>query len=112
MKIAIPTTDGKLCAHFGHCERFALVEADAAAKNVVSIQFFTPPPHEAGVLPRWLKEQGADLVIAGGMGGRAQALFAESGIRVIAGAPSETVETIVSAYLEGTLDAGRNLCDH
>jgi len=25
MKIAIPIADGKLCAHFGHCEQFSLV---------------------------------------------------------------------------------------
>ncbi len=34
MLIAIPVANGKLCAHFGHCEQFALVEADPATKQI------------------------------------------------------------------------------
>jgi len=40
------------------------------------------PPHEPGLLPRWLHEQGAHLIIAGGMGHRAQELFVQNGIQV------------------------------
>ena len=72
----------------------------------------TPPPHEPGLLPRWLHEQGADVIIAGGMGQRAQQLFAEKGIRVVYGVPSDTPETIVTAFLDGTVVSGENLCDH
>ena len=58
MKIAIPMAEGRLCMHFGHCEQFALVEVDEANKVVTSTSYLTPPPHEPGVLPRWLHEQG------------------------------------------------------
>jgi len=112
MKIAIPTADGRLCMHFGHCQQFALVEVDAAAGTIIGTTFLTPPAHEPGVLPRWLHEQGANVIIAGGMGRRAQDLFAASGIEVVVGAPGEKPEDIVSAYLAGTLEAGRNICDH
>ena len=112
MKIAIPTANGKLAAHFGHCEQFALLEVDAEAKTVLNTDFLTPPAHEPGVLPRWLHEQGANMIIAGGMGQRAQGLFVENGIEVVVGAPALAPEAIVSAYLEGGLETGQNLCDH
>ena len=112
MKIAIPTAEGKLCMHFGHCEQFALVDVNETEKTIGGIEYLTPPPHEPGVLPRWLREQGANVIIAGGMGQRAQGLFAENDIEVVVGAPSETPQDVVSAYLSGTLKVGSNTCDH
>jgi len=46
------------------------------------------------------------------MGQRAQQLFAQNQIEVIVGAPAETPENLVSAYLSNTLQTGDNLCDH
>jgi len=112
MRIAIPVATGKLAMHFGHCEQFALVDVDEQEKKVTGTTLLVPPPHEPGVLPRWLHEQGANLIIAGGMGNRAQQLFAQNDITVIVGAPADTPEEIANAYLNGTLQAGDNVCDH
>lgn len=112
MKIAIPTAEGKLCMHFGHCDQFALLDIDEKAKKITNKQTLTPPPHEPGVLPRWLHEQGATVIIAGGMGSRAQNLFAENSIQVMVGAPAEAPEQLVAQYLAGTLVSGANVCDH
>ena len=112
MKIAIPIAEGKLCMHFGHCEQFALLDVDEKAKKITNKQMLTPPPHEPGVLPRWLHEQGATVIIAGGMGSRAQNLFAESNIKVVVGAPAEAPEQLVAQFLAGTLVSGANVCDH
>lgn len=112
MKIAIPIAEGKLAMHFGHCAEFALIDVDNTKKTITGQKRLTPPPHEPGVLPRWLHEQGVNVIIAGGMGSRAQALFAENGIKVTVGAPSETPETLIAAYLTGTLQTGANVCDH
>ena len=112
MKIAIPTASGALCMHFGHCEQFAMVEVDPSAKTITGAEFLPPPPHEPGLLPRWLGEQGANVIIAGGMGQRAQDLFTQNGIEVVVGASSGKPEEIVSSYLSGTLEAGQNACDH
>jgi ATP-binding protein involved in chromosome partitioning len=103
---------GALCLHFGHCEQFALFDVDAETRTVNGRQSLTPPTHAPGVLPRWLKEQGADVVIAGGMGGRAIGLFSASGIRVVTGAPPEPAERVVQAFLDGNLAIGPNACDH
>ncbi|MFO7937532.1 MAG: NifB/NifX family molybdenum-iron cluster-binding protein [Kiritimatiellia bacterium] len=112
MKIAIPLAEGKLAMHFGHCAQFAIIEVDEETKKVLGREDHVPPPHEPGVLPKWLAEKGADLILAGGMGQRAQMLFTQNGINVQVGAPSDTPENIVAAYLEGTLTTGVNLCDH
>jgi len=112
MKIAIPTAGGRLAAHFGHCEQFALVEADEATKTVTGTTYLAPPGHEPGVLPRWLHEQGASVIIAGGMGQRAQGLFSQNGITVVVGAAGGSPEELASAYLAGTLEVGQNACDH
>jgi ATP-binding protein involved in chromosome partitioning len=112
MIIAIPVADGKLCMHFGHCEQFAIVEVDKDTNKLMCVKHLTPPPHEPGLLPKWLYQQGVQVVIAGGMGARAKALFEQAGVEVIVGAPAQSVETLVADYLRGTLKTGANVCDH
>jgi len=112
MKIAIPIAQGKLSMHFGHCENFALIEVDEQEKKVLKTDTIPAPAHAPGLLPKWLHEQGANVIIAGGMGSRAQALFADNGIKVVIGAQSEDPAKIVSDYLLGNLVTGGNLCDH
>jgi ATP-binding protein involved in chromosome partitioning len=112
MRIAIPLADGKLTAHFGHCASFALIDADCTEKKILGREDIDAPPHEPGLLPPWLAQRGVNTIIAGGMGQRALRLFAEQGIQVVAGAPSETPEKLVADYLAGTLQPGANVCDH
>ena len=112
MKIAIPLANGKLAMHFGHCQSFVLVDVDPESKTIIEKHEEQAPPHEPGLLPRWLSEHGAQLIIAGGMGQRAQMLFHEQGIEVMVGAPAQEPEKLVSDYLAGNLQSGQNFCDH
>jgi predicted Fe-Mo cluster-binding NifX family protein len=112
MKIAIPVANGNLCLHFGHCEKFVIVDVDETTKTITGKEEVVPPPHEPGVLPKWLHEKGANVIIAGGMGMRAQQFFSEYGIKVVVGAPPEHPQTVVQNYLKGTLVTGSNVCDH
>jgi predicted Fe-Mo cluster-binding NifX family protein len=112
MRIAIPLADGKLSMHFGHCERFALVDVNSTEKKILKREDIEAPPHEPGLLPPWLAERGANIIIAGGMGQRALGLFAQQGIQVVVGAPGDTPERLVGDYLAGTLQMGENVCDH
>jgi Mrp family chromosome partitioning ATPase/predicted Fe-Mo cluster-binding NifX family protein len=107
---AVPLAAGKLCAHFGHCEQFALIETQNG--EIKNRAMHNPPPHEPGVLPRWLHDMGAHVIIAGGMGARAQELFNENGIKVITGAPKDSPESLVNQYLMDSLVTGDNVCDH
>lgn len=110
MKIALPTAQGKLAMHFGHCETFTLI--DVENQTITTTQEVQAPPHEPGVLPRWLGEQGVSHIIAGGMGQRAQQLFGDQNIHVTIGAPCEEAGELVTRYLAGNLTTGINLCDH
>ena len=112
MRIAIPVVQGRLSAHFGHCEEFALIDVDPEKREIMATRMLASPEHQPGLLPRWLHEQKATVIIAGGMGGRAQDLFAQNGIQVIIGAPSEEPEAIVKAYLNDSLQTGENVYDH
>jgi ATP-binding protein involved in chromosome partitioning len=107
---AIPLAEGKLCSHFGHCEQFALIETESG--KIRGKMMHTPPAHEPGVLPKWLHELGAQVIIAGGMGSRAQQLFVEGGIKVVTGAPMDPPESLVNQYLAGILLTGEKVCDH
>ncbi|MCF7809558.1 NifB/NifX family molybdenum-iron cluster-binding protein [bacterium] len=112
MKIAIPLANGKLAMHFGHCESFAMIEVDDVGKTIINREDLLAPPHQPGLLPPWLAERGATMIISGGMGQRAVSMFHQQGIRVEVGAPAETPEVIVSNYLAGDLMLSQNVCDH
>jgi len=110
MKFAIPLADGKLTAHFGHCQEFAII--DVEENEITKKETLVPPPHEPGVLPSWLHSLGANVIIAGGMGGKAIDLFKQNDINVIIGAPALEPEELVRSYLNNTLATGANVCDH
>ena len=110
MKFAIPLAEGKLTAHFGHCQEFALVNVED--NEIKGKELLVPPPHEPGVLPAWLHEKGANVIIAGGMGQRAIGLFQQNDIEVVIGAPVMEPEELIKSYLSNTLVSGANLCDH
>jgi predicted Fe-Mo cluster-binding NifX family protein len=112
MRIAVPTAQDRLCQHFGHCEKFVIVEVDDKSRSIVGKEEAVPPPHEPGLLPRWLHEQGVNVIIAGGMGSRAQQLFQQYGIEVVIGAPAEHPQTLILSWLRGALVTGGNVCDH
>lgn len=112
MKIAVPVTDGRLCPHFGHCELFAFFEVADDSRTVVNSTTVSAPEHVPGLLPKWLHERGATVVLAGGMGDRAQVLLKQAGIAVVTGAESAPAEELVSAYLNGTLQTDPHACEH
>ncbi|MBT3755211.1 MAG: ATPase [Candidatus Cloacimonetes bacterium] len=109
-KIAIPTRGGILSAHFGHCEKFAIY--NVTDNKITKEEFVTPPPHEPGSHPAFLRELGCTSIIAGGMGSRAQQLFAQNNIEVIIGLSSDNLKGLVETYISEGLTSRKNLCDH
>lgn len=112
MRIAIPLAQGKLSLHFGHCDEFAIIEVDSDERKITNKETFTAPPQEPGALPKWLSGIQVNLIIAGGIGKRAQMLFEQYGIEVLVGAQVDTPEQVIESYLDGTLQRGNNICDH
>jgi predicted Fe-Mo cluster-binding NifX family protein len=109
MKIAISTDGGSVSAHFGRCPSYTLF--DIQDGNVVGRQEIPNPGHSPGFLPGYLAERGITTIIAGGMGPRAQGLFAENNIETVIGVEGP-VDEVLDRFLRGTLEPGRDLCDH
>ena len=112
MRIAVPMTGECLDQHFGHCQKLALIDVSDETREVTAQVELAAPQHEHGLLPRWLKDRGATLVIAGGMGAHALALLQEASIEVITGAPSEPPAVLVRRYLDGGLTSVDRQCEH
>ncbi len=107
---AIPTVRGELTPHFGHCEQFALVETED--DKIGEVRYVTSPGHQPGIYPRFLSEHGVHVIIASGIGQRAQHLFSQYNIEVCLGVNSGSPETLVEDFLSKRLQTGQNPCDH
>ncbi len=107
---AVPVINGKLCAHFGHSEQFAVVETED--QKIKHVEYFSPPVHQPGTYPRFLAGKGVSTIISGGMGAKAQDIFAQNNIEVYLGVNSDDPEALVEQYLTNQLVKGDNLCDH
>jgi len=112
MRYAVPVSGGVVAAHFGHCEHFALIDVNEEKREIVRKELVPSPGHEPGLLPQWLAEQEASVIIATGMGSRAQGLFQQNRIRVVIGTLESDPEKAVLDYLNDTLSTGDNICDH
>ena len=112
MKIAIPIENGRLNSHFGGSRQFAIVEVDPNTKALLRTETLPAPEHVPGAFPRWLQSLGVELVIVGGIGQRALAIFAQHGIKVVAGVSDQPVEALVAAYLNGQLTGKPEGCAH
>lgn len=110
MKIVIPSKDEKLCGHFGHCEYFSFVEVNPETNEILSIEKRIPEEGISCQSASWIASQGANIVLAGGMGGRPLQIFGQNGVQVVAGCPEAEIEGVVKAYLSNTLTTGENVC--
>jgi predicted Fe-Mo cluster-binding NifX family protein len=108
--IAIPLESGQLCAHFGHCEQFAIIETENG--KIIKESLIAPPDHQPGLYPAWISQFGVTDVIAGGMGQRAIDLFNQHRINVFVGAPTRKPYDLVTDFMIGKLEVGANYCDH
>ena len=108
MKIAVAAMGNSVAQHFGHCENFIFF--DVADGKVLSSKSVQNPGHKPGFLPNFLADNGAEIIIAGGMGGGAVDIFNERGVEVIVGAAGDA-KAAVEAYLAGNLKSTGAVCD-
>lgn len=109
MKIAISTDQGYVSAHFGRCLSYTIV--DIKEGKVLSREEIPNPGHQPGFLPQYLSEKGVNCIIAGGMGPRAQGLFAQKNIEAVIGVQGE-VDEVIEKFINQELDVGDDLCGH
>lgn len=116
MKIAVSAEmnegqNSTVAHHFGRCPYFAL--AEVADKGIDSIKFIENPffeSHQPGQVPEFIKDQGADVMLSGGMGRRAIQFFKDYDIETATGA-SGTVKDALIDYLDGKLSAASSCAE-
>ncbi len=95
--------DSRVAHHFGRCPYFALVDVDG--REVLSVQIIENPfysGHQPGQVPSFIAQQKADVMLSGGMGGRAIQFFEQLGVHAATGATG-TVHDALTRYLGGEL---------
>jgi predicted Fe-Mo cluster-binding NifX family protein len=110
MRIAIPLHQGRFSSHFGGAEAFAFYSVDLAKRTVGDRQLEAPPKHGRGVYPMWLRQKGATVVLAGGIGPRAIDILSQHGIEVVLGVEGNDPDDLVKEYLDGSLEATGQAC--
>lgn len=108
MKLAVASEGEQVTQHFGHCQNFVLF--DVKESGIIERHSVDNPGHKPGALPVFLKEQGVQVVIAGGMGKRAVELFDETGIEVFTGIQGRADEAAMR-YLSGQLVSNGEICE-
>ena len=107
MKIAISTDFGRVSEHFGRCPDFTIVEIEK--NKVIGKQVIKNPGHMTGFLPKFLKKQGVDYVLAGGAGFRAKQFFEEFGIKLITGIQGK-IDEVIERFVQGKIEQGEDFC--
>ena len=95
--------DSVVSPHFGRCPYFVLVDLDdhdVKGTRGVDNPFYGH--HQPGQVPAFIHSLGANVMLTGGMGGRAIVFFQQFGIEGVTGAYG-TVRQSVESYLGGQL---------
>jgi predicted Fe-Mo cluster-binding NifX family protein len=108
MRIAISADDRSglesvVSPHFGRCPHYILIDVEGhevKAVNAVDNPYYGQ--HTPGVVPSFIHSQDVDVMLSGGMGGRAIASFEQLGVEAVSGA-SGTVRRVLELYLGGQL---------
>jgi predicted Fe-Mo cluster-binding NifX family protein len=108
MRVAISADDNRgldsvVSPHFGRCPYYVLVDVeDRQVRQVNAVENPYYGYHQPGQVPGFIERQGADVMLAGGMGRRAIGLFQQCGIEAVTGA-SGTVRHALEQFLGGAL---------
>jgi predicted Fe-Mo cluster-binding NifX family protein len=95
--------DSVVSPHFGRCPHFVLVDLEGS--EVQGVREVDNPyygNHQPGQVPALISSFGANVMLTGGMGGRAITFFEQYGIEGVTGAYG-TVRQSVERYLGGQL---------
>lgn len=110
MKIAVTHQMGEIFQHFGHTEQFKLYEVTDGEITKIEIKDTNGSGH--GALAGFLKDNGVDVLICGGIGGGAQTALTEAGIKFYGGVQG-SADAAVVALLSNNLAFNPDVhCDH
>lgn len=112
MKIALPTRDGNIDDHFGHCDHYTIMTIDDD-KNIVERERMDSPEGcgcKSDIAPV-LADKGVKVMLAGNMGQGACNILTGVGIEVIRGCSGD-IEEVAAKWLAGEIKDNTIVCDH
>lgn len=110
--IAIPTRDGSVDDHFGHCAYYTIYHLDDDGKVVIVERLDSPQGCGCkSNIAAVMREMGVSLMLAGNMGEGAFSKLSEQGIQVVRGCHGK-VEAVLNQYLGGNLKDSQESCAH
>lgn len=110
MRIAVTYENGQIFQHFGHTEQFKLYDVENG--KIIKEQIVSTMGSGHGALAGFLKMNSVDTLICGGIGGGAQTVLAQAGIKLYGGVGGSTDEAVKS-LLDGTLGYDPDVkCSH
>ena len=110
MKIAVPTREGRVDDHFGHCAYYTIF--DIIDGKVTGVSRMASPEGcgcKSGIAPV-LRQMGVVVMLAGNMGQGAKNVLEAQRIEVIRGCSGD-VEELVAAYLAGNVKDNGEGCN-
>ncbi len=111
LKIAIPTRDGQVDSHFGHCNYYTIVTTEG--QEAVEEERLDAP-QGCGCksnIASVLRDMGVTVMLAGNMGQGAVGKLQAAGIEVVRGCLGD-VRDVAAAYLKGDIQDSAQVCDH
>ena len=112
MKIALPSRDGMIDEHFGHCEYFTVVTVD---EGKITTSERLDPPAGCGCkssIVSDLAQIGVTVMLAGNMGPGAVTVLGSHGIQVFRGCSGDPKQA-VEKWLAGQIrDSGQSCSEH
>ena len=111
MKIAVPTRDGRVDDHFGHCAYYTIFNViDGKVTDVSKLASPQGCGCKSGIAPV-LKQMGVCVMLAGNMGQGARNVLEAQRIEVVRECSGD-VEELVAAYLAGNVKDNGEICAH
>ena len=100
MRIAIPVFQGRVSPVFGAAQRLKIWEVQENEIN--SQELLTISTVAPYMRPQWLKSQGVEVLLCGGIGQRMKMLIESCGIKVVPWVAG-VVDDVLEAYLNNTV---------
>jgi len=111
MKIALPSKDGNIDDHFGHCSYFTIFTVE---NDIITTKETMESPAGCGCksnIAPLLAQAGVSIMLGGNMGDGALNVLNANGIEVIRGC-SGTVEEVAKLWINGELKDNLQSCHH
>jgi predicted DNA-binding protein (UPF0251 family)/predicted Fe-Mo cluster-binding NifX family protein len=111
MIVAVPYLQGNVNAHFGSTQEFLIAEVADGKVQQTSVFEIQGMQHSHSGIAGFLKDQGVEVILAGGMGAPMQQALKQMGFTLYCGVSGPALEA-VDALVRGELEHSEATCGH